>query len=461
MVRQNEKCGGIDAVFGTRDNMPPSNSQLYGWGGSEDMFHGSMECVLSESLFSALEDGKKIAQEIHKPALIRLPDGEEWLIHPRGTKHGLVFSWIISRGGMTLLIAKLGNPREGSPNVMFEVGSLACMQFGAEYWWGVIKNVVASFGGHVRRSYLGRVDVAADLASESPAVDEFATRYLAGRYVARGRYAGIYREESSEATASIEVAPDGSFDGDASDGDALVSCFETGKGNRKSNASEKEQLSSLRFWGRAVTGIEIGNGIRFRAYDKERESRKGDQAKREFLIKNRWGGRACAKATRVEFQIRRQALKDRGIDSCEDYFRLRSELIRYLTHQYIRFIEEKVTNGHHSRSKPCTLWKCFQWIFENAFGAAKCSIQRVRKSCGNRESLRQQLLGVLSSLLVSEGREIRSEDLDAWAVDSVFLSIQQDLSRFKESFLCKWAVKQTLGVDPGGFVPWSIGVASI
>ena len=76
-------------------------------------------------------------------------------------------------------------------------------------------------------------------------------------------------------------------------------------------------------------------------------------------------------ATRVEFELRRETLKHCGVDSVEDYFSKRAELIRYLTHDWLRFTKDKVDRENKNQSKSTTLklWRDVQDSFAEWAGS--------------------------------------------------------------------------------------------
>ena len=75
------------------------------------------------------------------------------------------------------------------------------------------------------------------------------------------------------------------------------------------------------------------------------------------LMKHRrWGGTVPSHATRVEFRLRRDALKRFGIDSPDDYFDKRGDLVHHLCDKAFRFTDGPVDRRNTTRAQILPLW---------------------------------------------------------------------------------------------------------
>ena len=153
--------------------------------------------------------------------------------------------------------------------------------------------------------------------------------------------------------------------------------------------------------GRNYIGFSIGKDVLLRCYDK-----------REELKRNpiKWGVFADKydgipeTLTRVEFQLRRKALKEiqvldddettpGRIEDVDSYLKVRDCLWRYLTCEWFRFTEEPVDkkNNHHSRAKTWWIWEAVQ----NAVASVCEAVKHVRRAVQvNSEHNKKMAIGV-------------------------------------------------------------------
>jgi len=109
------------------------------------------------------------------------------------------------------------------------------------------------------------------------------------------------------------------------------------------------------------SGISIYLGkspLRLRIYDKAAEMRSCcDPLKMYFMVMLRWAGVIPEEAIRVEFELRRESLKDHGVDTPEDYFRKRADLAAYLCGEWVRFTAAAVDRTNTTRATVLPLWQ--------------------------------------------------------------------------------------------------------
>ena len=158
---------------------------------------------------------------------------------------------------------------------------------------------------------------------------------------------------------------------------------------------------------RDLTGFTIGSGRRvsLRVYDKIKELGQSvtGSIKRAILVKSRWG-ELPEKATRIEYQLRREALTDFGVDDIDDLFSRSDEICAWLTKKWFRLTEKPVQGKHHERAVTCSLWADIQALFSRAFGDWKKPIERKKRSVSAAvEPLVKQALGCLSSAAAAVG----------------------------------------------------------
>jgi len=175
-----------------------------------------------------------------------------------------------------------------------------------------------------------------------------------------------------------------------------------------------------------VEGFTIGSSkakIKFRAYCKARElEQKKDEQKAEIVRVVRWGGKHQEHATRFEFQLRREAIKQLGIDTIEDYFEKRQGLALYLVEKFLRFTDKPVSDRKRGdESKPHPIWVRVRDAFEQSFGSAVKCVMRELKARGNKKVIQNMGLGCILELVAQkvEGPLEKVYDLHCIVMDVV------------------------------------------
>ena len=169
-----------------------------------------------------------------------------------------------------------------------------------------------------------------------------------------------------------------------------------------------ETNSAVHSFGQTPTGFVVGQGnLVLRAYDKVRESNLIPE-KIAAVVGCRWGY-WTATASRVEFQIRREILKDFGVDTVADWFAKRAEICEYLCTQWFRLTSGPVDRDHSDRSETLDVWLKVQRAF--AMWAGKpdyiCFEPLAPEECQPTHLL-QQVIGLLVSYYARTGTKIHS-----------------------------------------------------
>jgi hypothetical protein len=165
---------------------------------------------------------------------------------------------------------------------------------------------------------------------------------------------------------------------------------------------------------------------------------KGDEEKLDLLIANRWGGEVEA-ATRVEFQVPREELRERfQIETVDDLLAKGGAMLEWLTLEWFRLTDglPDRDNGHEARAVLHPLWERVRAAFVAWIGAPAGPVEVRPWKRPSAKRLWQGLLGCLTSIAAVTGREFETVgDLAKWAVDELGERIGQ------EDF-AKWWFKQ-------------------
>jgi hypothetical protein len=309
-------------------NTPPQSSKNIG---AEDWFEVGLYVDWSavwRKLSVELEEKKKLAdiQNIPEEQITIESGGCRGIIDRAGArkgnkKKGPYYHYRISFDDMTILIDKRELGLGRAPNVCIRVTGEACIEFGAEAVYRKGLTFIEMLGAQIVLNKISRVDLCLDMPDVP--IDEFEKAYHEERYI----------------TVAKKID------------------YQKGKG--------KNGGVTL-YFGRPP--------LRCRIYDKRAEIlARCSPSKLCAMVFRRWGDRMPDVATRVEFEMHREALAKRGIDSVEDYFLKRADLIHYLAHDWLRLTAVKVDRENKNQSKTPTLahWLMVQNGFQEWTGTPR------------------------------------------------------------------------------------------
>jgi hypothetical protein len=304
-----------------------------------------------DDILPGILDAKEAAQLANKPQKLAYM-GDEFEVNQLG--------WVTGRGqgqyyagqtkwyGNRILFAKREKASETADNVRFTCSSLALMEAdgGLEPVWESFRMLINKMGGIIRWTKVSRVDGCVDIAGLHPEV--IINNYLVGKVVTLARKDSVYRIN------------------------------------------------------RRATGLTVGAGgaVSLRVYSKLDEVA-NDERKRLVLERTRWQGEPeCA--TRVEFQVRREALKRAGIDSVEDFYEKQGSLFKELSSGWYRMTKNEVDRDNTSRAQVSELWAAIQEAFAVWTGPVDKEIKRPVRVPMKFETHKRMIVGCLMSALSSK-----------------------------------------------------------
>lgn len=285
------------------------------------------------------------------------------LPHGMGGKDGRsYFPYVIASGGV--LIGFRRDSHETVSNMWVEMGSIPlAMNDGLTGVWGELKRMFKAESVTVIREIVSRVDMYADF--DACDVSEFCRRFNEGMKVTRARKIGNYAEDLNTAT----------------------------------------YLVGLRF-----TGFSMGTNIKLRCYDKRYELEK-DPVK-WGVFADRYNG-IPEVLTRIEFQLRRVALKEflfnglDRIDGVDSYLAARDHLWKYLTEDWFRLTDEKVDAKNKNQSKAST-WDIWRQIQDAAGHVVKEIFRHRRPAKVDMEHLYKMALGCMCKIAIWEKGKVET-----------------------------------------------------
>lgn len=176
---------------------------------------------------------------------------------------------------------------------------------------------------------------------------------------------------------------------------------------------------------KALEGISIGKGsIQARIYDKELEIK---QQSKKFWLYNIWGISKAPrdhKIIRVEFQLRREVIKELGLDTSDDLFEKMGDLWAYCTEKWLKF--QTRPGKHHTQRKTLAWWETVQQGFKG--DQESNSLVRTKSLRIDMDQHISQIMGNLVSLqaLRREGsKDAREENISIYTMINGFIDEAQ------------------------------------
>jgi hypothetical protein len=291
-----------------------------------------------DSFFAVLDEYKNKAAElsVDYPGNIKHFNHEEiytFNIKPHGAKG---FSWILTGADFTYKIANTKQPNS-RPNAMIEFRSEALWRLGPVDVLQIAESIIGANGGHVIETKLSRVDLCLDFIMPE---DRWSQSLMDYAVTKATNYFPYYS-------------------------------------NKK------------------LTGIRIGKDIiSARIYDKPLEIKQ--QSKKEWMY-DIWGIKEVPegkKIIRIEFQMRREVLKQLGINTAEDLLQKAVQVWAYCTQKWLKFQDRP--GLHHTQRTTLKWYEEIQNGFQGAQGAEP--IVREKAVCANKRRLMQQANGLIIAL---------------------------------------------------------------
>jgi hypothetical protein len=251
--------------------------------------------------------------------------------------------------GAQLYLSKKQQPDGDTPNVLLSLNAQRLWHLGVQ---GAVAETLRELhdlaGGTVQECRVSRCDLAADLQLPEPLTDHF-LRAHAVRRAAEGK---VYLRRDELATFYCGAA---------------------------------------------------GSDVQLRIYDKSREIIHSEK----FWFLPLWGLEVNAGVWRVEFQLRREFLRNVGINTLEELQARQGDLWRYLTEEW--FSLRLQDNEHTSRRTVLPLWQVVQSCADR-FGPAAEGVQRRRVPPSSHVG---PTINHLFAALVGLGARTGNDSLDA------------------------------------------------
>lgn len=287
--------------------------------------------------FSYFAQLKKSAQEssIDQPGIIKTEKDWTFKIKPNGTQG---FEWLLTSSDFTLKIGKWAVSKS-RPSIMAEIRSEMLWKMGAQESAFFIMDMISEMGFEIEIVKPSRVDLCLDILFPKAAWDKELIEYA----VSKASEKSLYMKRAGK-----------------------------------------------------LKGMSIGKGeIIARLYDKELEIR--EQSKKFWMFEI-WGLAEVPKnkvMMRIEFQIRREPLKELKINTLVDLFEKQQRLWAYCTKKWLKFQSD--TEAYWEKRKTLPWWLVVQDGYKDAQGASPAIREKIIQI--DMEQLTRQAYGVLISIM--------------------------------------------------------------
>jgi len=291
----------------------------------------------NEFFFNYLEEMKNLAIQNEKETAITFRNEKNETLWPCTIKpHGAKgHEWILRGSEYHLTIGKWLEPKP-RPSVLAQIHSEALWRFGAQVAVERLLHILSQSGANIKSVKVSRVDLCVDITFP----DKLWSIELINFRVTRASYL------------------------------------------------------SPHFHHKSLTGISIGKSkVVARLYDKPLEIK---QQSKKFWLYDIWGLENAPKGQkiiRVEFQLRREAIKDLGLDSVFSLFEACDSLWAYCTKQWLKFQDNP--GKHPNQRQTFSWWQTIQKAFLGVQGANP--LIRYKSLKPQRKQLFEQTYGFLTS----------------------------------------------------------------
>ncbi|MEX2215335.1 MAG: hypothetical protein WD768_14475 [Phycisphaeraceae bacterium] len=352
--------GGGGGAGGCLSNTPPTNGQDRYSG--TDTLHVSY-CIEWGPEFAEISDQLEAAKKASaergdvEDQQIKL-GGYVYTVGSRGVggEDGAPYmAYVLRSGGVALLLSRKDKPSGQTPNVRIEFGALACLAAGAlDDLAASVRARVSSFGV-IKRECVGRVDFFVDLAG-------------------------------------VPVAP-------------FVNAF---RENRVITRARKNAEYGVYCDGHNSTGFTIGTDTRLRVYDKVAELEK-NRTKFAAWVDLEWDGKEPDECTRVEFQLRRNALKAYKITTLDELVAAAGGITADLGEGWFRLTTHAVDRRNQKRAQTSEIWTWVQAGYRQVYGEGRRRRVMDRKRA-DVDALVRQGMGCFESALAIMGGSAEGTD---------------------------------------------------
>ena len=350
------------------DSMGPTKhetelSKMGGYDTIELGLHGEWDEKESEELFKTLAEQKTEAQE-HGEAFLTIDD-KKFLVRPMGFKAGRkVYDYVIEASGVVIGMAEKFSKSHAAIRIRYGFEALIGRDAFAVH--EAILELLGRFGFNCTKERVSRADLTVDIL-DIP-VENLINPILRDEAVYRAKKADIHTESGKP------------------------------------------------------TSIRLGGGVQLCIYDKKRELlEKHDEIKFSLMVEHRFNGDIPNSCSRVEFRIKREKLKEMGIDTMNDLREMQTDLAEFLHSHWFRILDGKKQKGHTAEQPVSEIWGHVQKTFDAAFQPITEESRTINRDWNkpravlcDQEAMIKQAIGCLARAVALSGNAVSIETTESY-----------------------------------------------
>lgn len=362
--------------------------------------------------FRRLDQLQQEAKESRKPVELNLA-GCPLRLHASGMGSGNQsrLEYRMDWGGVLLAFSERKNPDRHLNNFHMKISGEPCLLFGVAEVLRRVREIIDAMGGVIVDEWVQRLDFCLDVVG-CDLVKELYPAVAEERVLATAKHSAIYRD------------------------------------------------------GGHPTGFSFGkHRLKLRVYDKLSESLDRHGEYLQGMIERRWGGRLPAVATRVEYQVSREWLVDKGIDTLDQVLNRLPDIVGKITSTGPRpFVcltdrQPDRENKHQGRVEVLPAWSWIVNESQRLAGPPREHLKPVDRGAASFQRQWSMARGILMSIAARMGRMIENvrdvealiRDLDVrhggmeekwfdiWAKKARELGTLDRVLRFRPEDLGDWA----------------------
>jgi len=292
---------------------------------------------------------------------ITTPEGELYQVQPYGEGAGIRRRWVFTLlGGTRVGIVNRQRYNERQISVAVQIKSDALMLHGPEYCYQQVVGFLKALGFQRQSESLGRVDACIDQVGVD--ISEYAP-------LKEGCILGLHLAKKGESHT-------------------MGSRYET---------------------------IQQGKETKVRIYNKIAETAHKPE-KCRIMVERRWGHEP-QRATRVEWEVRRERLRSFGIKTFRDLMDKQAEFVEWCVKDFVRMTDRPVDrkNNNQQRAKLHPLWVKLIEQVELVYGQPQDILPRIKPGPSSLKQDEAHTIGMLAKLAArSMTTEVSVEAMVEW-----------------------------------------------
>jgi len=329
---------------------------------------GSWHLPIAEPVFKKLHKARDRRAEDESKGWVELPEGDAVRVRATGKPRGRFFGLVIETQGIEIGLRYSSGPEDVAAYII--VNGMVCTQIGASEAVYRARAILVSIGLRETRNTVSRIDLCCDLVGVD--MKQFGQLWSARSFRSRPDYESPH--------------------------------INRGK----------------------IESIYFGRGLQCRIYDKLAELRIKNDDTKKALLARRWENDDPQFVTRVEFQLRREHIKERfGLATLEEVLPALATIAEYLTGKWLRFLVEppKTNTRKQDTERVHDVWHRVQRGFANEFSGRNSGTKPKPPQMPSYDQLQKQGVGCLAKVAAFTDEKMDTDE----DVETFFQSIAEKL----------------------------------